>query len=72
MSVLMLLSCRTFLISDSCLCKTVFHIIPRLTVSPFLSTEVYEGEYLGQKVAVKNIKCDVTAQAFLSETAVMT
>ncbi|XP_012683768.1 megakaryocyte-associated tyrosine-protein kinase isoform X2 [Clupea harengus] len=34
--------------------------------------EVYEGEYLGQKVAVKNIKCDVTAQAFLSETAVMT
>ncbi|KAJ8408254.1 hypothetical protein AAFF_G00256680 [Aldrovandia affinis] len=34
--------------------------------------EVYEGEYMGQKVAVKNIKCDVTAQAFLEETAVMT
>ncbi|XP_021564888.1 megakaryocyte-associated tyrosine-protein kinase, partial [Carlito syrichta] len=26
---------------------------------------VLQGEYLGQKVAVKNIKCDVTAQAFL-------
>ncbi|XP_076134824.1 megakaryocyte-associated tyrosine-protein kinase isoform X3 [Alosa pseudoharengus] len=34
--------------------------------------EVYKGEYMGQQVAVKNIKCDVTAQAFLSETAVMT
>uniref|UniRef100_A0A2K6QP37 Tyrosine-protein kinase n=1 Tax=Rhinopithecus roxellana TaxID=61622 RepID=A0A2K6QP37_RHIRO len=33
---------------------------------------VLQGEYLGQKVAVKNIKCDVTAQAFLDETAVMT
>ncbi|KAJ8277364.1 hypothetical protein GJAV_G00074380 [Gymnothorax javanicus] len=33
---------------------------------------VYEGEYIGQKVAVKNIKCDVTAQAFLEETTVMT
>lgn len=33
---------------------------------------VYAGEYMGQKVAVKNIKCDVTAQAFLSETTVMT
>ncbi|KAM3876099.1 megakaryocyte-associated tyrosine-protein kinase [Diretmus argenteus] len=33
---------------------------------------VYEGEYMGQRVAVKNIKCDVTAQAFLQETAVMT
>uniref|UniRef100_A0A667X9H8 Tyrosine-protein kinase n=1 Tax=Myripristis murdjan TaxID=586833 RepID=A0A667X9H8_9TELE len=33
---------------------------------------VYEGEYMGQKVAVKNIKCDVTAQAFLQETTVMT
>ncbi|XP_041086859.1 megakaryocyte-associated tyrosine-protein kinase-like isoform X2 [Polyodon spathula] len=33
---------------------------------------VFEGEYMGQKVAVKNIKCDVTAQAFLEETAVMT
>ncbi|KAJ8374642.1 hypothetical protein SKAU_G00052220 [Synaphobranchus kaupii] len=33
---------------------------------------VYEGEYVGQKVAVKNIKCDVTAQAFLEETTVMT
>ncbi|XP_054434013.1 megakaryocyte-associated tyrosine-protein kinase isoform X1 [Pteronotus mesoamericanus] len=33
---------------------------------------VMQGEYLGQKVAVKNIKCDVTAQAFLDETAVMT
>jgi len=27
---------------------------------------------MGQKVAVKNIKCDVTAQAFLAETAAMT
>ncbi|XP_062250892.1 megakaryocyte-associated tyrosine-protein kinase [Platichthys flesus] len=33
---------------------------------------VHEGEYMGQKVAVKTIKCDVTAQAFLQETAVMT
>uniref|UniRef100_H2TSK2 Tyrosine-protein kinase n=1 Tax=Takifugu rubripes TaxID=31033 RepID=H2TSK2_TAKRU len=33
---------------------------------------VYEGEYIGQQVAVKIIKCDVTAQAFLLETAVMT
>ncbi|XP_062041048.1 megakaryocyte-associated tyrosine-protein kinase isoform X2 [Lepus europaeus] len=33
---------------------------------------VLQGEYLGQKVAVKNIRCDVTAQAFLDETAVMT
>uniref|UniRef100_A0A8D3CUB7 Tyrosine-protein kinase n=1 Tax=Scophthalmus maximus TaxID=52904 RepID=A0A8D3CUB7_SCOMX len=33
---------------------------------------VYEGEYMGQRVAVKTIKCDVTAQAFLQETAVMT
>ncbi|XP_078524575.1 megakaryocyte-associated tyrosine-protein kinase [Lissotriton helveticus] len=33
---------------------------------------VFMGEYMGQKVAVKNIKCDVTAQAFLAETAVMT
>ncbi|XP_038626869.1 megakaryocyte-associated tyrosine-protein kinase isoform X1 [Tachyglossus aculeatus] len=33
---------------------------------------VLQGEYMGQKVAVKNIKCDVTAQAFLDETAVMT
>ncbi|KAM7134919.1 megakaryocyte-associated tyrosine-protein kinase isoform 1-T2 [Macrochelys suwanniensis] len=33
---------------------------------------VLQGEYMGQKVAVKNIKCDVTAQAFLSETAAMT
>ncbi|XP_072245625.1 megakaryocyte-associated tyrosine-protein kinase [Leuresthes tenuis] len=33
---------------------------------------VYEGQYMGQRVAVKIIKCDVTAQAFLQETAVMT
>lgn len=33
---------------------------------------VFEGEYAGQRVAVKNIKCDVTAQAFLEETSVMT
>ncbi|XP_041647113.1 megakaryocyte-associated tyrosine-protein kinase isoform X2 [Cheilinus undulatus] len=33
---------------------------------------VYEGEYMGQRVAVKTIKCDVTAQAFLRETTVMT
>uniref|UniRef100_A0A7N6AAV3 Tyrosine-protein kinase n=1 Tax=Anabas testudineus TaxID=64144 RepID=A0A7N6AAV3_ANATE len=29
-------------------------------------------EYMGQRVAVKTIKCDVTAQAFLQETTVMT
>ncbi|XP_067271436.1 megakaryocyte-associated tyrosine-protein kinase isoform X2 [Pseudorasbora parva] len=33
---------------------------------------VFEGVYAGQRVAVKNIKCDVTAQAFLEETSVMT
>uniref|UniRef100_A0A673KBN5 Tyrosine-protein kinase n=1 Tax=Sinocyclocheilus rhinocerous TaxID=307959 RepID=A0A673KBN5_9TELE len=33
---------------------------------------MYVGEYAGQRVAVKNIKCDVTAQAFLEETSVMT
>ncbi|XP_077389491.1 megakaryocyte-associated tyrosine-protein kinase isoform X2 [Festucalex cinctus] len=33
---------------------------------------VFEGEYLGQRVAIKTIKCDVTAQAFLQETTVMT
>ncbi|XP_038239529.1 megakaryocyte-associated tyrosine-protein kinase isoform X5 [Dermochelys coriacea] len=33
---------------------------------------VLQAEYLGQKVAVKNIRCDVTAQAFLAETAAMT
>ncbi|XP_050789735.1 megakaryocyte-associated tyrosine-protein kinase isoform X3 [Gopherus flavomarginatus] len=33
---------------------------------------VLQGEYMGQKVAVKNVKCDVTAQAFLAETAAMT
>uniref|UniRef100_A0A8D2PHL7 Tyrosine-protein kinase n=1 Tax=Zosterops lateralis melanops TaxID=1220523 RepID=A0A8D2PHL7_ZOSLA len=32
--------------------------------------DVLQGEYMGQRVAVKNIKCDVTAQAFLAETAV--
>lgn len=39
---------------------------------PACPPAVLQGEYLGQKVAVKNIKCDVTAQAFLDETAVMT
>uniref|UniRef100_A0A663N474 Tyrosine-protein kinase n=1 Tax=Athene cunicularia TaxID=194338 RepID=A0A663N474_ATHCN len=34
--------------------------------------DVLQGEYMGQKVAVKNVKCDVTAQAFLAETAAMT
>ncbi|XP_076880175.1 megakaryocyte-associated tyrosine-protein kinase [Brachyhypopomus gauderio] len=34
--------------------------------------DVYEGDYMGKKVAVKNIKSDVTAQAFLEETSVMT
>ncbi|XP_016895535.1 megakaryocyte-associated tyrosine-protein kinase isoform X2 [Cynoglossus semilaevis] len=33
---------------------------------------VYKGDYMGQRVAVKSIKCDVRAQAFLQETAVMT
>ncbi|MCJ8737680.1 hypothetical protein PDJAM_G00026850 [Pangasius djambal] len=33
---------------------------------------VFQGEYMGRKVAVKNIKSDVTAQAFLDETSVMT
>ncbi|XP_019727270.1 megakaryocyte-associated tyrosine-protein kinase isoform X2 [Hippocampus comes] len=33
---------------------------------------VFDGEYLAQRVAVKTIKCDVTAQAFLQEATVMT
>ncbi|KAM6962479.1 megakaryocyte-associated tyrosine-protein kinase [Aplochiton taeniatus] len=33
---------------------------------------VHAGDYINQKVAVKIIKCDVTAQAFLQETSVMT
>ncbi|XP_041061003.1 megakaryocyte-associated tyrosine-protein kinase isoform X2 [Carcharodon carcharias] len=33
---------------------------------------VFQAEYMGQKVAVKNIKCDVMAQSFLEETSVMT
>ncbi|OXB69708.1 UNVERIFIED_CONTAM: hypothetical protein H355_007571 [Colinus virginianus] len=41
----------------------------RHSVSP---PDVLQGEYMGQKVAVKNVKCDVTAQAFLTETATMT
>lgn len=44
-------------------CRSPFSVLP---------PAVLQGEYLGQKVAVKNIKCDVTAQAFLDETAVMT
>ena len=45
---------------------------PDLLPTPAFPPAVLQGEYLGQKVAVKNIKCDVTAQAFLDETAVMT
>ncbi|XP_078280349.1 megakaryocyte-associated tyrosine-protein kinase isoform X2 [Rhinoraja longicauda] len=33
---------------------------------------VFQAEYIGEKVAVKNIKCDVMAQSFLEETSVMT
>lgn len=43
-----------------------------LTPPAHLLPDVLQGEYMGQKVAVKNIKCDVTAQAFLTETAAMT
>lgn len=45
---------------------------PAQLMSVMGAPAVLQGEYLGQKVAVKNIKCDVTAQAFLDETAVMT
>ncbi|XP_053317849.1 megakaryocyte-associated tyrosine-protein kinase [Spea bombifrons] len=34
--------------------------------------DVMQGEYLGCPVAIKNIKCDATAQNFLAETATMT
>ncbi|XP_059494503.1 megakaryocyte-associated tyrosine-protein kinase isoform X2 [Stegostoma tigrinum] len=37
-----------------------------------LSKTVFQAEYMGKKVAVKNIKCDVMAQSFLEETSVMT
>ncbi|XP_032903130.1 megakaryocyte-associated tyrosine-protein kinase isoform X1 [Amblyraja radiata] len=33
---------------------------------------VFQAEYIGEEVAVKNIKCDVMAQSFLEETSVMT
>ncbi|XP_072294681.1 megakaryocyte-associated tyrosine-protein kinase [Eucyclogobius newberryi] len=50
--------------------------INKLTVSERIGEgefgAVYVGNYMGQKVAVKIIKCDVTAQAFLRETTVMT
>ncbi|KAG1946301.1 megakaryocyte-associated tyrosine-protein kinase isoform X2 [Pimephales promelas] len=50
--------------------------LSKLTVGELLGQgefgAVFEGEYAGQRVAVKNIKCDVTAQAFLEETSVMT
>lgn len=48
-------------------------LCPGLILSPLcLLPDVLQGSYMGQKVAVKNIKCDVTAQAFLAETAAMT
>ncbi|XP_077331789.1 megakaryocyte-associated tyrosine-protein kinase isoform X1 [Lithobates pipiens] len=34
--------------------------------------DVLEGEYMGQPVAIKNIRCDITANSFLTETATMT
>ncbi|KAG8594278.1 hypothetical protein GDO81_001142 [Engystomops pustulosus] len=34
--------------------------------------DVLRGMYMGQPVAIKNIKCDVTAQNFLAETTTMT
>ncbi|KAM8939306.1 megakaryocyte-associated tyrosine-protein kinase [Pelodytes ibericus] len=34
--------------------------------------DVLQGEYMGCPVAIKNIKCDVTAQNFLAETTTMT
>ncbi|XP_013856158.1 megakaryocyte-associated tyrosine-protein kinase [Austrofundulus limnaeus] len=59
------------------LCKTGWLLdITKLTLGENIGEgefgAVYRGEYMGQKVAVKIIKCDVTAQAFLQETAVMT
>lgn len=53
-------------------CVPVSVFISVVSWSPSHRSAVLQGEYLGQKVAVKNIKCDVTAQAFLDETAVMT
>lgn len=37
-----------------------------------LHTDVMLGDYRGNKVAVKCIKNDATAQAFLAEASVMT
>ncbi|XP_063770916.1 megakaryocyte-associated tyrosine-protein kinase [Pseudophryne corroboree] len=34
--------------------------------------DVLEGQYMGRPVAIKNIKCDVTANNFLAETTIMT
>ncbi|XP_040275756.1 megakaryocyte-associated tyrosine-protein kinase [Bufo bufo] len=34
--------------------------------------DVLKGSYMGQPVAIKNIKCDVTAKNFLAETTTMT
>ncbi|XP_056613815.1 megakaryocyte-associated tyrosine-protein kinase isoform X1 [Triplophysa dalaica] len=50
--------------------------LSKLTLGPAIGEgefgAVFEGEYGGQRVAIKNIKCDVTAQDFLEETSVMT
>lgn len=70
-----LVRCQTICQTDFFFYFLQESIVPSVSVllcNLLLSTEVYEGEYMGQQVAVKNIKCDVTAQAFLSETAVMT
>lgn len=40
--------------------------------SPAVSPDVMLGDYRGNKVAVKCIKNDATAQAFLAEASVMT
>lgn len=40
--------------------------------SPLFSSDVMVGDYRGTKVAVKCIKNDATAQAFIAEASVMT
>lgn len=46
--------------------------IVRLDLVTMSSSDVKVGDYRGTKVAVKCIKNDATAQAFIAEASVMT